>query len=64
LDIRKNYFSARVVMQWPRLPGEVVGALSLEVFHNHGYVAPRDTASGLGGWIGVGLGDLRGLLTR
>ncbi|PKU31274.1 hypothetical protein llap_18424 [Limosa lapponica baueri] len=32
LDIRKKYFTMRVVKHWNGLPGEVVDALSLETF--------------------------------
>ncbi|KFV05280.1 hypothetical protein N340_12578, partial [Tauraco erythrolophus] len=32
LDIRKKFFTQRVMTQWNRLPREVVDAPSLEVF--------------------------------
>ena len=32
LDVGKNFFSERVVMQWHRLPGKVVESPSLEVY--------------------------------
>ena len=42
LDMRKNFFPGRAVLQWHRLHREAVQSLSLEVFRKRADVALRD----------------------
>ncbi len=62
MDIRKHFFSKRVVRQWHRLPRVGVESPSLELLKRRADVALRNVVCGHGGGGStVGLDALTGL---
>ena len=62
MNIKKTFFSKRVVRYWHRLPRVVLESPSLEMFKNNGDVTVRDMISGHGGdGLMAGLNDVSGL---
>jgi len=62
LNIKKTFFSKRVVRYWHRLPRVVLESPSLEMFKKHGDVTVRYMISGHGGdGLMAGLNDVSGL---
>ena len=57
-NVRKNFFTVRVTEHWNRLPRQVVGSPSLEIFKTHLDAYLCDLVQGTCFGRGVGLDDL------